>query len=507
MLGFLHRYWEERPLRLILLLSILFRTISVILSQGYGMHDDHFLVIEAAQSWIDGFDYNNWLPKNATDGKPTGHSFFYVGLHYLLFYLLTALKVLDPQVKMLLVRAIHALLSLTVVYIGFGLTERLSGRRDARIVGVLLGLYWFFPILSVRNMVEMVCIPFSMISFWYLIRLRKKESMMRYVLAGFFIGISIGIRTQMYLFLGGMGLAMLFRKEIIGAVIFGLSAILSLFLTQSADLFLWGKPFAEMAAYIEYNSTHYADYITQSPFQYVLVLAGLLIPPVSLFLLFGFFREWKKHLLIFLPGIIFIAFHSIYPNKQERFILPVIPYLIILGVIGWNRWMKKSNFWKKRVVLYKTCIGFFIVLNVVALLFVSPASTKKSRVDTSYYLGQQSNVEGILLERSEDYSCYMLPRYYSGDWTSPQICYSRGVRYQLSDPLLKEMVLTKQLNYVLFIEERNIEERLERFTNIFPNMRFKASFEPSYIDKLLHYLNPVNQNETIYVYEIPTEVK
>ena len=24
------------------------------------MHDDHFLVIEAAQSWVDGYDYKGW---------------------------------------------------------------------------------------------------------------------------------------------------------------------------------------------------------------------------------------------------------------------------------------------------------------------------------------------------------------------------------------------------------------------------------------------------------------
>ena len=40
------------------------------------MHDDHFLVIEAAQSWVDGEDYNKWLPKNRKDGAPTGHSWF-----------------------------------------------------------------------------------------------------------------------------------------------------------------------------------------------------------------------------------------------------------------------------------------------------------------------------------------------------------------------------------------------------------------------------------------------
>ena len=42
--------------------AIAIRLIAVIFSQGYGMHDDHFLIIEASSSWVAGYDYNNWLP-------------------------------------------------------------------------------------------------------------------------------------------------------------------------------------------------------------------------------------------------------------------------------------------------------------------------------------------------------------------------------------------------------------------------------------------------------------
>ncbi|MCB0484019.1 MAG: hypothetical protein KDC37_05600, partial [Flavobacteriales bacterium] len=52
------------PLPTVLLLALVPRLVAAIFSKGYGMHDDHFLVIEAAQSWLDGFDYNRWLPWN-----------------------------------------------------------------------------------------------------------------------------------------------------------------------------------------------------------------------------------------------------------------------------------------------------------------------------------------------------------------------------------------------------------------------------------------------------------
>ncbi len=96
-------YYIQNPLKSILILAFVVRLIAVIFSQGYGFHDDHFLVIEAAQSWVDGYDYNNWLPKNSRNGIPEGHSFFYVGIHYILLSIMNFFKILDPQAKMFII--------------------------------------------------------------------------------------------------------------------------------------------------------------------------------------------------------------------------------------------------------------------------------------------------------------------------------------------------------------------------------------------------------------------
>src|SRR6478609_7438858 len=79
------------PLQQLLIMGAFFRLISVVFSKGFGWHDDHFLIIEASQSWVDHFDYNNWLPsKDAPDRQPSGHSLFYTGLHYFIFKFLTS---------------------------------------------------------------------------------------------------------------------------------------------------------------------------------------------------------------------------------------------------------------------------------------------------------------------------------------------------------------------------------------------------------------------------------
>src|SRR3954466_15918992 len=109
----LKKRYDQNPFAWILFTAAILRLAAAILSKGYAMHDDHFLVIEPAQSWVDGSDYNYWLP-TITKGitKATGHSLLYPGLHYLLFSFLQLLGMNDPQTKMYVVRLLHAALSM-----------------------------------------------------------------------------------------------------------------------------------------------------------------------------------------------------------------------------------------------------------------------------------------------------------------------------------------------------------------------------------------------------------
>src|SRR4030042_3803567 len=154
--GFYLQSINKRPLYTILIIAILIRLVAAVFSKGYGMHDDHFLVIEAPQSWVDGTDYNNWLPQNQVNPKPEGHSFFYVGLQYILFLIIKWFGIVNPDTKMLINRMLHVLLSLEVVTYGYKITNRYAGLKSAVQVGLMLALLWFMPILAVRNLVEIV---------------------------------------------------------------------------------------------------------------------------------------------------------------------------------------------------------------------------------------------------------------------------------------------------------------------------------------------------------------
>jgi hypothetical protein len=205
--------YRQHPLTVILLTGLFFRLLAVIFSKGFGMHDDHFLVIEAAQSFADGKDYNRWLPWNRPGMQPSAHSWFYVGLHYFLFEFLNLTGPVDPHGKMYIVRFIHAVYSLLIVLLGFRIAYKLGGETAAKRTGWLLAILWFLPGMSVRNLVEMVCIPPLMAGIWYIMLSETKKKDRFAMWAGVFLGLAIGIRFQSMFFAVGAGLYLLIKKE------------------------------------------------------------------------------------------------------------------------------------------------------------------------------------------------------------------------------------------------------------------------------------------------------
>lgn len=499
----LKHYWEKRPLVSLLFIAFFFRLISVVFSKGYGMADDHFLVIEAAQSFVDGYDYNNWLPWNQKNPQPDGHSFFYLGIHYVLLWVFKNVLFLDdPQTKMYILRFLHALYSLITVYLGFRITRLFASLNSAKQVGLLLSVLWFIPILSVRNLVEVTCIPPLMATTWYILKYEKANKTKFLLLAGLMIGIAMGIRFQTAFFAAGFGSVFLIRKQWKAAFVFGVSGLFVFFLTQASDLFIWKQPMAEFTEYVRYNFENKITYFNRPWYMYLGTLAGLLVPPVSLFLFWGYGKMFVKMLVITLPSLIFFVFHSYFPNKQERFILPFIPFLIMAGVIGWQSFVTNSTFWANRTVLNRNAWKFFWTLNAILLLFVTPAYTKRSLVESMTWLSKQADFNNFVVESSHSDGYKQPPLFYAKTWKSYYFTTTKNTADNLFSHPSVHLAENKP-NYVVFLEEEDVEGRIRRFETGFRCKLVEvAIIQPSYIDALLHWLNPNNENYTARIYKI-----
>ena len=497
----LRKLWAEKPFTLIIILAIFFRLLAVLFSKGYAMMDDHYLVIEQAQMWVDDYDDNKWLPAYGAT-TPSGHSLFYVGIHYLFFSFFEFIGICEPQFKMYLIRLFHAAFSLLIIIFGYKITLHISNKKSALQVALLLSIGWLFPFLSVRNLVEYACIPFFMWGLWYVLKsLSKEKNKTIMFLAGFICGLSISVRFQAILLIAGLVLALIIKKKWNPAIFFSTGTIVSFILFQGVtDYFIWKRPFAELSEYIKYNLNNRYTYFTGNWYNYILLILGLLLPPVSFFLFFGWLKTWKKHLLVFLPALLFLLFHIYFPNRQERFILPILPLIIITGVIGWNEFIATSNYWQKQKKLLFASWAFFWTLNVILLIPLSLTYTKRSYVEAMTYLKNQK-ITYIVIDDMNHNPSPMIPRFYLVNWKS--YYYTSGIYPYYKLAQTKEYLIKHNIklpNYFIFLEKENLFQRVDSMNMLFPKLVCDTLIEPGFIDRVMHFLNKRNKNPYITIY-------
>ncbi len=474
--------WKNNYLILILVIALIPRLIAAFFSMGYGMHDDHFGPIE--QPFLIMNDISVWENK----GEPHGHSIIYPALHYYLFLGLEKVNITDPQDKMLIVRVLHAFYSLLIVYFGFKIARLITSERNAKITGLILALFWIFPFMSVRNLIEFVCIPPLLAGTYFVMRDENKKS---YIFAGAMFALSFIFRVQILLIPFGIGLILLFQKKFALLISLVISLIATAFFTQGiVDWLAWGYPFAAFWTYFSYNATHSGEYTSGPFYNYLLLLFGILIPPTSIYFFKDYFANWKNKLMFFFPSFLYLLFHSIFPNKQERFILPFVPFFIILGSINFSEYLKKK--------VFKYFWIWFWVINSVLLIVFSFTYSKRSRVESFYYLSKKDDVKSVLVDCGKIGSMFN-PTFYMNKYSVP--VYTTWETNPLDSiiPIIKV-----EPNYIIMYGDDNQKERIETIESRFQGkMKFEVEIAPSIIDMAFYHLNPKhNKNETAYIYKL-----
>ncbi len=492
---------RRHPLFLPLLAGLLLRLGAACLGSGYLMHDDHFLVLEVAASWADGEDYNEWLPWSQTgtpEVKPG--NFAYPLTQFLLFEIFERTGPEHPSQQALVLRILHALYSCSIIVLGYLLARSLrpEDEKGAGTVAWILAAGGLWPLLSVHQLVEMVCIPPLMLGLLHLVR-EKSLTFRNMLIAGLGIGLATGLRYQCGLIGIGLVPVLMMQRQLKALIIIGCTALLAFSLTQLPDAWAWGEPFAQLRGYIQYNSTHAAEYPQGPWFQYILTLMVALVPPVSLMMLWGMFhrgnpvpaRWWR----VLLPILVFFAFHSFFANKQERFILPILPAIIVLGTLGWNDWTGCSAWWKRHLRLEKAGWQLFWVLSTAVVAATLTYPGKHSRVAAMEFLYDNGSPYFALVEVD---SGAMPPRFYSGSWEEYHI---DNRRVEQADPLttVRRWCGTPP-EYILFQGDQHLGEAVAAYKSALPELRYVTTIQPSRIDRWLHALNPINSVERIMIY-------
>jgi hypothetical protein len=177
----------------------------------------------------------------------------------------------------------------------------------------------------------------------------------------------------------------------------------------------------------------------------------------------------------------------------------MIPLFIVLGSAGWVEFIQTSSFWKRNQKLYKYFWIFFWVLNVSGLLLFTFTYSKKARVEAMSYLSKYENITAIAV-LDEENSPELMPKFYLNQWP---VSYSEFVGDLSADSILatsSRYAASRPPAFILITGDKKTAPIVEKARAHFPGLVYETTIEPGFIDKLIHWLNPVNKNRRIFIY-------
>ena len=474
--------WDNRPLILILLVGLMLRLIAVIFSGGYSYHDDHFLVIEYAQGWVDGRNPGNIISETPAENN-SGRSLVYPGAVYLLFSFLEFTGTTDPEMKMWVNRLLHALYSMLTIILGYRLALHYSDLRKARMVGLLLACFWLFPQISVRNLVEVIPIPLMLLSSLWIARY-KPGQLWRLAGAGLLLGLCFTFRYQTIFFTGGIGIGLLLMKRWKETAVVAFAVLLAIVLIHGVgDIFLCGAPFCKLIYYVQYNIHHATAYINELPGTYFLIILGMMIPPLSFLLMFGFLRAFKIDRAVWLGSLLFLVFHSFFPNKQERFIFTILPFFILLGYLGWMQFQNSRTWSVGMRKFIRVSWIIFWMLNIPLVFLYSGFENKRARISAMELLAEQGDLKSFVLIDPERKDTKDAPIFYA-QTSMDFLKITSRVTKDSAVSLLSRIPDEQYPNYVI-IGHRRGEDRSEKETytrQFFPRITYMDTKTMDYVD-------------------------
>lgn len=440
---------EGKWLRRVLLAAAVVRLIAAIFSEGYIMSDDHFLAVEPVSSWVHGENYHNWYPNayNETDhAQPFSYAYYF--LIFLILKFCAVIGMVNPFIQAFALRLAHAILSLWGVYLFVKLAERLISSVTWRMYAIW---FWVFggvvTVFSVHQLVETACIPFVLLAYLYVLKYFQHERTSAIIIAALAFSFSVGMRYQLVFFPLTLGMYFLWKRKWSGAVLFGFFFTIGFALTQIDNLLFWHKPiYQHLLDYQSYNATHFSDY-PSNVFSYLALITYYVFPVVTIVFLLSYSRRHssaghssttfvaRQHSssghssttfvapqhsdtrTIFMGVTVFIVFHLVFPNRQERFLLPAVPFVLLLMIrIISKRYPCEAP--SARPWLHKA-MRWSIYLSAIYTVSYSFCIPKSKYLEASHALYERGDFQNVVIDNWKGEESVWLPMHYVGKFVHP----------------------------------------------------------------------------------------
>ncbi len=483
---------KKHPLAAVLLLASALRIVAAVYSQGFIQSDDFYDTVEVSYDWLrnglwgeDGHLHWKEHPATSVVRFPLYTLFLYLimKLHYLL-----GITALDRM--MYVVRFVHALIALLPVWAIFEIVRMVT--RDARWAlwaALLPALHFAMPFLGVRNLIEMVGGNLWIVAIYFIYCYQNDRRITDLYLAGAITGLAWMIRFQLAFAVLPIPFVLWYdSSDIKPALHYSLAVAIMLILSAFADKLLLGYWGASTINNLILNTGLGTVYKT-IPLMYPLVILAFFIPPLSFLMVYLFFAKsfWRQHRILIVSTLSFMIFHLAHPNQQERFMISIIPPLMLMGALAfWHRFHDRGYIVKSNTAL-RSIMSISLVINFLLLIPFTFAYGHKGLVEPLIWLERIKVRPKVLFVQPgmhrwipEAYAGYdPLPNTYIRDWSDLELI--RGNRNRAPD-----------FDYMLLYpkNENQLTEYVDSLQNYIGPIARLRIFEPSLYDRIFYFLNP-----------------
>ncbi|HKA60374.1 MAG TPA: hypothetical protein VKD28_17285 [Gemmatimonadales bacterium] len=468
-----------------LLLGGALRLLAAICSQGFLASDDHHVVITAADRLASGAG----LP-------PTyARSALFPATIASVMTITRSLGVHDPGIEMLFVRLVQGAYSLLAVYFVYRILSSPPERSPspALLGGLLAAVFFAMPVTSVHQLEESVCQVPLLAAYWWWHRsesaVGRQPSALWASMAGIALGVALILRFPLVGLVATFVIIAVLQPRRIETKLAFLGGLIVVVVLQGYSNALinheWWYSFkARLGPMLhpQRMALESEGYPSSPPWHYVLTLLAALIPPASVLLLAAAVKGGISRQYL-LPGAGVLAFllsHSVIANKQERFLLPILPILFILIALGLP-WLAS---WLRR--WYRAMWWYFWAVNGALLLVLTFSFSKKDRVAPLVYVYRRHDVTGVLVAQYNQ--TFTVPEYYLGQPRPVLVVSQKQDDARFSERWVADT--GSRINYVVLYSDAPDSDRAALAQALGRPLTLVTIIQPSLSDRIAHAINP-----------------
>jgi len=322
---------------LAMMLALALRVVTAFTLKGHYFSDEFSSYLEVVFQWLHP-DFTNFRP---VDSITIYRSSAILYWHYFWLRLLTYFVPYDPSLALAFLKAIAAVLSMSVVYFLHRLNRLFLPVLWARWITSAFAFWYYSFFFGNRLMSENYALLFVAPALYFLCRAvasAGRANLMDLLLAGIFVALAAEMRLQAAFFCIGPALYFLARRQWRELGSFSLGFWLLCAGCGLAEVFSKGAAFATLRSFYEVQVTQSLIFINPSPWYAFLAdlntqFSEWLFPFLLFFAVWG---GWRAPLLG-LSVLGYAAAHLAFPHKEVRFMYPINPFLFALFGIGLYR--------------------------------------------------------------------------------------------------------------------------------------------------------------------------